>query len=141
MKEEAREPQRHTGFLLRRAQQFHVAAWQKEVAGDITNVQYGVLAVLARRPGAAQKELCEELDLDRSTVAEVCVRMERNELISRVPDESDRRRNVLHLTELGRAELDRVTPLVEAVQIQLARGLTPEEHAKLRELLSKLLQD
>ena len=104
-------------------------------------MQYGVLAVLARRPGAAQKELCEELDLDRSTVAEVCVRMERNDLISRVPDESDRRRNVLRLTELGRAELNRVTPLVEAVQIQLARGLTPEEHERLRELLSKLLHD
>ncbi len=141
MTEETREPQRHTGFLLRRAQQRHVAAWQHEVSGDITNVQYGVLAVLARRPGLAQKEIGEELDLDRSTIADVCVRMERGGMISRVQDAQDRRRNVLHLTERGRAELKRVVPLVDEVQVTLARGLTAAEHEQLRVLLGKLLGD
>lgn len=138
MTPEPLEPQRHTGFMLRRAQQRHVAVWQRIIDGDTTNVQYGVLAVLARRPGLPQKTICEELDLDRSTIADVCSRMERNGLLTRRLDADDRRRNVLDLTESGRAELERLRPLVDEVQAELTNGLTAEEHARLRELLAKL---
>lgn len=139
MKQETREPHRHTGFLLRRAQQKHVATWQEVVPGDTTSVQYGVLAVLAARPGLAQKELCEELDLDRSTIADVCARLEKNGLVTRTPAVADRRRNVLELTDAGRAELTRLGPLVEQVQVQLTDTLTQTEHEQLRTLLNKLL--
>lgn len=139
MSQETREPHRHTGFLLRRAQQKHVAAWQDMVPGDTTSVQYGVLAVLADRPGLAQKELCEELDLDRSTIADVCARLEKNGLVTRTPAVDDRRRNVLELTDAGRAELARLRPLIEAVQVELTGGLTQTEHEQLRILLKKLL--
>lgn len=139
MSKETREPHKHTGFLLRRAQQKHVAAWQSVVAGDTTSVQYGVLAVLARRPGIAQKEICEELDLDRSTVADVCSRMEKSGLVTRTPAAEDRRRNVLELTPLGSAELERLRPLVDEVQRELTAVLSKVELVQLRELLAKLV--
>ena len=50
---DAFEPFHFTGFLIRRAQQAHVAAWQREVSADISSVQFGVLSVLARTPGAS----------------------------------------------------------------------------------------
>jgi DNA-binding MarR family transcriptional regulator len=139
MSEETREPQKHTGFLLRRAQQKHVATWQETISGDTTSVQYNILAVLNRRPGSAQKELCEELDIDRSTIADVCTRMEKNGLVSRIPAVEDRRRNVLELTELGQSELARLRPLVDQVQQSLTEPLTTEEHQQLRSLLAKLV--
>lgn len=139
MSEETREPQKHTGFLLRRAQQKHVATWQETISGDTTSVQYNILAVLNRRPGSAQKELCEELDIDRSTIADVCTRMEKNGLVSRIPAVEDRRRNVLELTELGQSELARLRPLVDQVQQSLTEPLTAEEHQQLRSLLAKLV--
>lgn len=139
MSEETREPQKHTGFLLRRAQQKHVATWQETISGETTSVQYNILAVLNRRPGSAQKELCEELDIDRSTIADVCTRMEKNGLVSRIPAVEDRRRNVLELTELGHSELERLRPLVEQVQQSLTEPLSPEEHLQLRYLLAKLV--
>lgn len=141
MTEESREPQRHTGFLLRRAQQKHVATWQSVISGDTTSVQYGVLAVLDRRPALAQKEICDELDLDRSTVADICSRMEKNGLLSRIQDRQDRRRNVLDLTPSGRAELARLKPLVEEVQVRLTRTLSVTEHEQLRGLLARLIGD
>jgi DNA-binding MarR family transcriptional regulator len=141
MTEETREPQRHTGFLLRRAQQKHVATWQSVISGDTTSVQYGVLAVLDRRPALAQKEICDELDLDRSTVADICSRMEKNGLLSRIQDRQDRRRNVLDLTPAGRAELARLKPLVEEVQVRLTRTLSPTELEQLRALLARLIGD
>jgi DNA-binding MarR family transcriptional regulator len=141
MTEEAREPQRHTGFLLRRAQQKHVATWQSVISGDTTSVQYGVLAVLDRRPALAQKEICDELDLDRSTVADICSRMEKNGLLSRIQDRQDRRRNVLDLTPAGRAELARLKPMVEEVQVRLTRTLSATELEQLRALLARLIGD
>jgi len=141
MTEETREPQRHTGFLLRRAQQKHVATWQSVISGDITSVQYGVLEVLDRRPALAQKEICDELDLDRSTVADICSRMEKNGLLSRIQDRQDRRRNVLDLTPAGRAELARLKPLVEKVQIRLTHNLSTTELEQLRGLLARLIGD
>jgi DNA-binding MarR family transcriptional regulator len=140
MSEETREPQKHTGFLLRRAQQKHVSTWQETISGDTTSVQYGVLAVLARKPGSAQKEIVEELDIDRSTIADVCTRMEKNGLVSRTPALEDRRRNVLELTRLGYVEFKRIQPLVEQVQHELTKTLTSEEHDQLRRLLSKLIE-
>ena len=141
MSEETREPHKHTGFLLRRAQQKHVATWQSVISGDTTSVQYGVLAVLSRRSGIAQKEICEELDLDRSTVADICSRMEKNGLVSRTPAADDRRRNVLELTSAGKRELTRLQPLVDDVQVAMTGTLTPAEHTQLRELLRKLLAE
>jgi DNA-binding MarR family transcriptional regulator len=141
MTEETREPQRHTGFLLRRAQQKHVATWQSVISGDTTSVQYGVLAVLDRRPALAQKEICDELDLDRSTVADICSRMEKNGLLSRIQDRQDRRRNVLDLTPAGRAELARLKPMVEEVQVRLTRTLSATELEQLRALLARLIGD
>jgi DNA-binding MarR family transcriptional regulator len=141
MTEETREPQRHTGFLLRRAQQKHVATWQSVISGDTTSVQYGVLAVLDRRPALAQKEICDELDLDRSTVADICSRMEKNGLLSRIQDRQDRRRNVLDLTPAGRAELARLKPLVEEVQVRLTRTLSATDLEQLRALLARLIGD
>jgi DNA-binding MarR family transcriptional regulator len=141
MTEESREPQRHTGFLLRRAQQKHMATWQSVISGDTTSVQYGVLAVLDRRPALAQKEICDELDLDRSTVADICSRMEKNGLLSRIQDRQDRRRNVLDLTPAGRAELARLKPLVEEVQARLTRTLFATDLEQLRALLARLIGD
>lgn len=139
MAEETREPQRFTGFLLRRAQQQHVATWLRIVGSEPTSIQYGVLSVLARRPGSAQKVLCEELDLDRSTIADLCVRLERNGLVSRSQDREDRRRNVLKLTEAGQAEFSRLGPLVEQVQAELSAGLSEAEIQQLRSLLNTML--
>jgi DNA-binding MarR family transcriptional regulator len=141
MAKETREPQRHTGFLLRRAQQRHVAEWFSQIGSETTNVQFGILSVLERLPGASQKEICQELDIDRSTIADVCSRLEKNLLVTRFAAEQDRRRNVLHLTHAGELELNRMRPLVKKVQLRLTKKLTAAEHAQLRELLNKLLSD
>lgn len=139
MSEAAREVRSHTGYLLRVAQQRHVAIWAQVVGADTTNVQYGVLTVLARQPGASQKDICEALELDRSTIADVCGRMEKAGLVTREAASEDRRRNVLMLTPAGTAELARIRPLVEDVQRKLVTHLDAGEQSQLRELLLKLL--
>jgi DNA-binding MarR family transcriptional regulator len=128
-----------TGYLVRRAQQAHVAAWNDEVSTDITSVQFGVLNVLRRQPGASQKDLCDELDLDQSTIADIVQRLQRRGLITRVRADDDRRRNVLDLTVDGRRKFDEMVPGVRRVDQVMTAGLSSEESARLRQLLELLL--
>lgn len=133
------EPLHYTGFLFRRAQQAHVAAWQRHVSASISSVQFGVLTVLDRLPAASQHDLCDELDLDRSTIADIVSRLERNGLIERRRDATDRRRNQLALTEEGAARLEELRPRAEQVEHLLTDGLTAAERRDLRALLQKVL--
>lgn len=135
----AREPQRHIGYLIRRAQQLHVATWSRVVSAEISSVQYSVLAILDRVGEASQRELCDEIDLDRSTVADLVARMERRGLVRRDRDPLDTRRNTVRLTPAGRTERDRLAPLVEQVQRELTSALSPQEGAALRKALLRML--
>ena len=133
------EPFGYTGFLIRRAQQLHAAAWQREVSAQVSSVQYGVLAILDRRPGASQRELGDELDLDRSTVADVVARLERRGVLARERHADDRRRNTLVLTEQGRAELESLRPHVAGVERVLTDGLGDRDRTEFRRLLVAVL--
>lgn len=133
------EPLHYTGFLFRRAQQVHVAAWQRHVSPTVSSVQFGLLTVLARLPEASQQELCDELDLDRSTVADLVKRLERRGLIERHRDPNDRRRNRLLLTSAGMATLVELRPRAEEVEHVLTDGLSVEDRADLRRLLLRVL--
>jgi DNA-binding MarR family transcriptional regulator len=129
----------YTGFLLRRAQQAHVAAWQREVSADVTSVQFGVMNVLSANPGASQRELCEHLDLDRSTIADIVARLERHGIVERVRDAGDKRRNIVRLTAEGQREFRRLVPKVVRVDHVLTGGLSVDDAAALRRLLNAML--
>lgn len=133
------EPLAYTGFLIRRAQQAHSASWAREVSTEVSSVQFGVLAVLARRPGASQRELGDELDLDRSTIADLVGRLEKRGLIERERSAGDRRRNHLRLTSQGDEELAALRPHVAQVEHVLTDGLSELERDELRRLLRIVL--
>ncbi len=133
------EPQRYTGYLLRRAQQRHVAAWSRLVSTETTSVQFAVLVVLEQLGECSQQQLCDAVDLDRSTIADLVARMERRGLLTRRRAQDDRRRNVTVLTAGGRAELERLRPGVEAVERELTGGLSAAERAALRDALRHVL--
>lgn len=134
------EPLGYLGSLIRRAQQRHVAVWLSEVSADITSVQFAALAALTQSPGLSQRELCDALDLDRSTIADLVARLVRNGLVERVPDATDRRRYVLTVSERGESTFRELEPRVRAAQDVLAATLTSAERAELRGLLVKLLR-
>lgn len=129
----------HTGNLIRRAQQRHVAIWLREVSAEVTSVQFGVLLVLEQRPGISQRELGDELDLDRSTIGELVTRMVRNGALERVGDPQDKRRNILYLTAQGQAQLDALRPRVARVEQVLTESLSDEERDTLRSLVARVL--
>lgn len=137
--DESLPPRRHTGHLIRRAQQVHQAVWTREVSADVSSVQYAALAVLARTPGASQAELGAALSLDRSTIADLVSRMVRRGLLAREQDAADRRRKVLTLTDAGRTMFEELVPRVDAIEPLVTGGLSAAERAELRRLLRTIL--
>lgn len=131
---------RHTGYLVRRAQQAHLAAWAREAGQRLTNVQFGVLNVLAGAGEASQRELGDALDLDRSTVAGLVARLESRGLVERGRAPGDRRRNVVRLTAAGRSTLAEVAPAAARVDEALTAGLSATEREMLRALLTAVLR-
>ncbi len=135
------EPQAHVGNLIRRAQQLHLAMWAQLVSTETTSAQYSILLVLERRGEASQRELCDDVDLDRSTVADLVRRMQHGGLIERRRSAEDARRNVVTLTAAGAAERTRLAPRVDDLQRRLtahmATGDAEGLHRGLRGLLDR----
>ena len=104
-------------------------------------MQFGALGLIDAQPGSSQAQLGRELDLDRSTIADVVARLERRGLVERSRDDGDRRRNVLRLTAAGEACLAELAPLVEQMDATLTRQLSEPERAGLRHALQALLGD
>lgn len=130
----------HTGYLVRRTQQAHLATWAQEVGARLTNVQFGVLNVLAGRGEASQRELGDVLDLDRSTVAGLVTRLEARGLVTRARADDDRRRNVVRLTDEGRHVLRDTVHAAARVDEVLTAALTSAERAELQRLLTVVLR-
>ncbi len=135
-----REVLPHTGSLIRRAQQRHVAEWNRLVSNTITSVQFAALAVLEHKPEASQRELGDALEMDRSTIADLAARLERHGLVQREQDLADKRRYVLRLTPLGKSELERLRPLADEVEQALTHSLKHSELKQLHTLLYALLK-
>ena len=133
------EPFRYTGHLIRRAEQRHVAAWQSH-SPDASNVVFASLIVIERRPGCSQRELGDELDLDRSTIADLVRRLETGGLITRTASTVDRRRFELNVTTAGADELRRLRPIAVAIEDELIGTMSPEDLSTFRRLLQIVLR-
>jgi DNA-binding MarR family transcriptional regulator len=88
-----------------------------------------VLKLLAMHSPVSQKELAYVLGIRSQSAAEVVAKLERAELVTRRPDDTDRRTSVVELTAAGREEVDRLSidsevdpfaPLSDAEKQQLA---------------------
>jgi DNA-binding MarR family transcriptional regulator len=119
------------GFLVRRLYQAYVAAWVRLVDGTLTGPQFAVLVAVDAHPGADQGSLAAAVALDRSTMADVCRRMEERGLIFRTPDVADARRKLLDLTAEGRQVLTEVNSRARALDEELLAGLDPDDRARL----------
>ena len=128
------------GHLIRRLNQISVAVFSErmaEIGADITQVQYGALTTIRENPGVDQAGLAGAIAYDKATIGGVVDRLAAKGLILRQHSKTDRRARTLAITAEGEALLDRVKPVVRALQDDILSGLTRPEKAKLMALLSK----
>lgn len=126
------------GHLLRRAHQTHNAVWTEVVGGELTSVQFALLTAVATTEGADQRRIADHIGSDRSTIADMALRLERRGLLDQRRDPDDGRRRILALTPAGQELHDRLLPLVAEVQTRLLEGFSADERASLVALLTRI---
>src|SRR4051794_9401243 len=100
--------------------------------------ELAVLLFLDNREPESQQQAAERLRVDRTTMVDLLDALEAKGLVARRPDAADRRRNVLEFTRDGRAKLRQATRASDAAERKLLAGLSPDDAARLRELLMRL---
>lgn len=88
--------------------------------------------------GRSQRELAAALQLPSSRIVEMVDSLEGRRWLERRIRPGDRRTRELHLTDQGRAVVDRIFDLGEEHEAAFTNGLQPEERKTLVALLTKL---
>jgi DNA-binding MarR family transcriptional regulator len=97
--------------------------------------------LLGQRPGTSAGELAELLHLHPSTITGILRRLEERSFLRRKPDEQDRRRAVLTLTNQGRSIDELRDGTVEAAVRRTLEGMPAEDIAATRRVLERLARE
>jgi MarR family transcriptional regulator, lower aerobic nicotinate degradation pathway regulator len=100
-----------------------------------------VLAALAEAGPASQAELGRHTEMDRSDVTAAVNELAADGLVERAADPGDRRRNVITVTEAGRARLAQLDEILTGLQDDLLAPLSATERSALAGLLRRVLDD
>src|SRR3954465_1338158 len=99
---------------------------------------FGVLNLIAARPGTAQNEIVAQSMIDASTMVKVVDELEQLGLAERRVDPHDRRRRAVHLTPQGTTTLKHARAVANKTADETLAPLDQEERETLRVLLRKL---
>ncbi|MEU6407600.1 MarR family transcriptional regulator [Microbispora sp. NPDC046933] len=100
---------------------------------------YAVLATLAESGPASQAELSRRTGIYRSDLVAVINELTDRGLVERAPDPADRRRNVITMTERGRARFARLDELLTELEDEVLEPLSRAERDQLAGLLARLV--
>jgi MarR family transcriptional regulator, lower aerobic nicotinate degradation pathway regulator len=115
------------------------AAFEADGAG-LRSYHYRLLAALDESGPASQASLGRGTGIDRSDVALAMADLESRGLIKRSVDPSDRRRNVVAITERGRTQLAALDAVIDDVQRRLLAPLTATEGRQFVQLLRRVAE-
>lgn len=123
------------GHLLRRNHQRSYEIFTRVVGDDITRQQMALLVVLAKKPGASQRDLVDATGIDKSTLKEMIGRMVTKGWMSRKKDPEDSRAWTMRITLAGedvvaarfddvqKAQQEIIAPLPEKDRAAFMRSL------------------
>ncbi|MEU7436042.1 MarR family transcriptional regulator [Streptomyces sioyaensis] len=106
---------------------------------DARKWHYAVLASLQEYGPGSQAELSRRTGIYRSDMVGVLNELAERDLVERVPDPDDRRRNIITISARGRRRLPRLDKVLDGLQDELLAPLSPAERDQLVQLLTRLL--
>ncbi len=108
--------------------------------GDLTVRQVQVLATIEANEGASQTRISNLTKVDRSTLADIVRRLQKQKLIERRRSKVDSRANVLKLTRVGREALAKGNPALASVEEQMLACLPAKDRDSLLDMLGKIVE-
>ncbi|WP_433361820.1 MarR family winged helix-turn-helix transcriptional regulator [Actinoplanes sp. CA-142083] len=99
---------------------------------------YRVLSSLATEGPASQADLGRRVGIHLSDMVKALNELEADGFVQRVPSPDDRRRNIITITDGGRARAEQLARQVGSIQEELLEPLDRVEREQLTTLLAKL---
>ena len=125
------------GFILRKANQRHVAIFASRIA-DLTPPQFAALSKLSDVGETSQNQLGSLVAMDAATVKGVIDRLKARGLVELTRHDVDKRRLLVSLTEEGRETVERLIPLAQQITAETLGPLSSKEAAALLKLLARI---
>lgn len=130
-------------YLISRVNLVVTSALKKEFASSgveqVKPAYLGVLMSLWQEDGLKVIELGKKAGLEPSTMTGLLDRMERDELVARTSDTSDRRVLRIYLTKTGRQVREPALKVVERVLNEIFAGIAEDDIDQAKHLLRRVL--
>ncbi len=124
------------GHLLRRAQQYSNDLYTNENDdGKLTQRQFAVLFAVDQHDGVSQTDLVSMTGIDRSTLADMIVRLQGKDFLARKRTEEDQRANSVRITSTGRKMLRASMPAIQRSDAQILEALPARARVELLKYL------
>jgi DNA-binding MarR family transcriptional regulator len=108
----------------------------------LTDVQFNLLMLLQHQSdsnsGLSQAQISGMMLVNRADITSLIDRMEKANLVTRTAAPSDRRCNIIQLTNRGRQLLAQIEPLYAKEVRRIMAGLSDKEKAKMMQTLEKV---
>lgn len=108
---------------------------------QITGPRLRLLSIVANAGQIRMKELADELGVTARTVTDFIDALEKDNLLIRFPDPTDRRATLIQLTELAQANINEALSIQTDITEKLFENLSPERRNQLLELLFLLIEE
>ena len=110
----------------------------KPMEHDLPPAVERTLMVISENDGISSGELCQLLDMRPSSISELSDRMAEKGLVEKKTDEADKRVSRIFLTELGKAQAERIAEVRTEALNSFSGCFTDEEAEHFCELAGKL---
>ena len=127
------------GFLISKVYQRGFGIFKDELEPyELTPQQFGLLAFLWIEDGLSQTVLSQKTQIDRTTIGGLIDRLEKLDLVKRLPTPEDRRAYRICLTSRGKDLEQELCDIATRVTQKFLAPITQEEQSTLRCILKKL---
>jgi MarR family transcriptional regulator for hemolysin len=118
--------------------QLHKRFDQAVVDIGVTRSQWTLIAVIARRPAATQREIAEVLEMSEAAAGRLIDRLCADAFLERRPKEDDRRAYCIHLTSASEGILEKISAVASVHEKVVFEGFSEDDLKKLDGYLSKI---
>jgi DNA-binding MarR family transcriptional regulator len=132
------------GYLVGRTSRAIVKRLTKKFADagfDISYEQWSILIHLYRKDGQTQQELSNIAVKDKAAITRLLNVLEKKNIVLRIPDRTDKRSNLVYLTNKAKAFQEDLMALVEEMLREADKGIPLEEMEQCRTTLNKIFMN
>ncbi len=106
---------------------------------NITTEEWSVMACLWNQDNVTQQTLCNLTRKDKPSMTRLIDNLEKLNLVKRVSDASDRRKNMIHLTEKGKEIMPKTRQIVREVVEKAVQDINANDISMGRTLLKRIM--